>query len=66
MSKKIEAIEGIGPVLLRLGDSADFCPRRARTPHNETKKKLTRSLPALTQVEKWIAHAKELPRAVHH
>ena len=32
---------------------------------NETKK-LTRALPALSQVEKWVAHAKELPRAVHH
>lgn len=29
-------------------------------------KKLTRALPALTQVEKWVAQAKELPRAVHH
>lgn len=32
---------------------------------NETKK-LTRALPGLSQVEKWIGHAKELPRAVHH
>lgn len=29
-------------------------------------KHLVRSVPALTQVEKWIAEAKELPRAVSH
>ena len=32
---------------------------------NETKK-LTRALPSLVQVEKWVAQAKDLPRAVHH
>lgn len=29
-------------------------------------KKLTRALPGLVQVEKWVAQAKDLPRAVHH
>jgi len=32
---------------------------------NETKK-LVRSLPALSQVEKWVAQAKELPRMINH
>ncbi|MES1930590.1 hypothetical protein SADO_15109 [Salinisphaera dokdonensis CL-ES53] len=35
------------------------------TEANEAKK-LVRSLPALGHVEKWVAAAKEMPRAVHH
>ncbi len=29
-------------------------------------KNLVRSLPALSQVENWVAHAKELPRVINH
>jgi predicted flap endonuclease-1-like 5' DNA nuclease len=32
---------------------------------NETKK-LVRKLPVLTQVEDWVAQAKELPKVIHH
>ena len=29
-------------------------------------KKAVRQVPSLKQVEEWVAHAKQLPRAVHH
>ncbi|BCG64061.1 MAG: chlorosome envelope protein I [Methyloprofundus sp.] len=49
----------------------ELAQRRADNLHakmqevNEAKN-LVRSLPALSQVENWVAHAKELPRVINH
>lgn len=70
-------IKGVGEEYADLLEAAgvdtvkELAQRKAENLHakmvavNE-QKKLVRAVPALSQVEKWIAQAKELPRAVTH
>ncbi len=49
----------------------ELAQRNAENLHNKMKevneeKKLVRKTPALSQVEKWVAEAKELPRVITH
>ena len=70
-------VKGVGQEYADLLEAAgvdtvkELAQRRAQNLHakmaevNE-QKKLVRAVPALSQVEKWIAQAKELPRVVTH
>jgi predicted flap endonuclease-1-like 5' DNA nuclease len=70
-------IKGVGEEYADLLEAAgvdtvkELAQRKAENLHakmaevNE-QKKLVRAVPALSQVEKWIAQAKELPRVVTH
>lgn len=70
-------INGVGPQYAELLEAAgvDTVPELAnRKPENllvkmtevNEEKKLVRSLPALKQIEKWVAQAKELPKIITH
>ena len=70
-------VKGVGQEYADLLEAAgvdtvkELAQRRAQNLHakmaevNE-QKKLVRAVPALSQVEKWIAQAKDLPRVVTH
>ena len=70
-------VKGVGQEYADLLEAAgvdtvkELAQRKAQNLHakmaevNE-QKKLVRAVPALSQVEKWIAQAKELPRVVTH